>query len=75
MVETPVVLQALLDKNKTSLNTFNALSFSHKKEYVEWILSAKKEEIKTKPLHTTVEKLAEGKKTFGQRYLPENNST
>jgi uncharacterized protein YdeI (YjbR/CyaY-like superfamily) len=42
------------------------LSFSHKKEYVEWILSAKKEETKTKRLHTTVEKLAEGKKTYGQ---------
>lgn len=67
MVETPSELQVLLNKNKTALNTFNALSFSHKKEYVEWILSAKKEEIKTKALHTKVEKLAEGKKTFEQR--------
>ena len=47
MVETPGELQVLLNKNKTALNTFNALSFSHKKEYVEWILSAKKEETKT----------------------------
>lgn len=46
MVETPSELQVLLNKNKTALNTFNALSFSHKKEYVEWILSAKKQKQK-----------------------------
>ena len=67
ILEIPGELQVLLNKNKTALNTFNALSFSHKKEYVEWILSAKKAETKTKRLHTTIEKLAEGKKTFGQR--------
>ena len=61
MVETPGELQILLNKNKTALNTFNALSFSHKKEYVEWILSAKKAETKTKRLDNA--------------NLPENNST
>jgi hypothetical protein len=66
-VETPEELQKLLSKNKTALATYEALSFSHKREYVEWILSAKKEETKTKRLHSTIEKLAEGKKTYSQR--------
>jgi Bacteriocin-protection, YdeI or OmpD-Associated len=66
-VETPAALQTLLNKNKTALATYEALSFSHKREYVEWILSAKKDETKTKRLHSTVEKLAEGKKTYSQR--------
>jgi hypothetical protein len=66
-VETPKELQTLLNKNKTALATYESLSFSHKREYVEWILSAKKEETKTKRLHTTIEKLAEGKKTYGAR--------
>ncbi len=66
-IETPAALQTLLNKNKTALTTYENLSFSHKREYVEWILSAKKEETKTKRLHTTIEKLAEGKKTYGGR--------
>jgi hypothetical protein len=66
-VETPKELQTLLNKNKTALATYESLSFSHKREYVEWILSAKKEETKTKRLRTTIEKLAEGKKTYGAR--------
>jgi hypothetical protein len=66
-VETPDELKKLLNKNKEALTTYEALSFSHKREFVEWILSAKKEETKTKRLHTTIEKLAEGKKTYSQR--------
>jgi hypothetical protein len=66
-VEIPEELKKLLNKNKTALAAYEALSFSHKREYVEWILSAKKEETKTKRLHSTVEKLAEGKKTYNQR--------
>ncbi|MBL0146482.1 MAG: YdeI/OmpD-associated family protein [Chitinophagaceae bacterium] len=57
----------MLNKNKVALANYNTLSFSHKREYVEWILSAKKEETKQKRLLNTIEKLAEGKKTHNQK--------
>ncbi|MBM3840792.1 MAG: hypothetical protein FJ398_23110 [Verrucomicrobia bacterium] len=37
----PDYFVALLKKNKKALSTFEAFSYSHKKEYVEWITEAK----------------------------------
>ena len=66
-IETPVALQKLLEKNKTAAAFFDSLAFSHKREYVEWIVSAKKDETKTKRLETTMEKLIAQKKNFNQK--------
>jgi hypothetical protein len=66
-IETPAELQKLLEKNKTAAAFFDSLAFSHKREYVEWIVSAKKEETKTKRLETTMEKLIAQKKNFNQK--------
>lgn len=66
-IETPAELQKKLSKNKTALAFYESLSFSHKREYVEWILSAKKDETRQKRIDTTLEKLTEGKKTYNQR--------
>ena len=50
-----------LKKNKKALTTFENFSYSHKKEYVEWITEAKAEETRAKRLQTAIEWMAEGK--------------
>jgi len=43
------------------LASFDNFSYSHKKEYVEWITEAKTEATRQRRLATSVEWLAEGK--------------
>jgi len=57
----PEDLLAALKKNRKALMTFENFSFSHKKEYVEWITEAKREETRQRRLATTLEWLAKGK--------------
>ena len=57
----PPVLLAALKKNAKAKATFEAFSYSHKKEYVEWITEAKREETLAKRLATTLEWLSAGK--------------
>jgi hypothetical protein len=66
-IEIPQELQQLLDKNKTAASFFEGLAFTHKREYVEWIISAKREETKAKRLETTMEKLTAQKKNFNEK--------
>lgn len=57
----PTDLTKALAKNKTAKAAFEKFSYSHKKEYVEWIEEAKTEPTRNKRLATTVEWLSEGK--------------
>ncbi len=57
----PAELAAALKKNKKASATFEGFSYSHKKEYVDWITEAKREETKSQRLATTVAWLTEGK--------------
>jgi uncharacterized protein YdeI (YjbR/CyaY-like superfamily) len=57
----PPALAAALKSNKKARLTFAAFSYSHKKEYVDWITGAKTEPTRQKRLATTIEWLAEGK--------------
>jgi hypothetical protein len=50
-----------LKKNKKAATTFDRLSYSHKKEYLEWITEAKRQETRDRRLKTSIEWLAEGK--------------
>lgn len=43
-VEVPADLQQALDKNKSALSFFNDLSYVYKKDFVEWVTTAKREE-------------------------------
>jgi uncharacterized protein YdeI (YjbR/CyaY-like superfamily) len=43
-VTLPIELQAVLASNKKLADAFDALSYSHRKEFAEWIAAAKKEE-------------------------------
>jgi hypothetical protein len=60
-VEVPADLAALLAKNAKARATFEGFSYSKRKEYVEWITSAKRDETRAKRLATTIAQLAEGK--------------
>jgi uncharacterized protein YdeI (YjbR/CyaY-like superfamily) len=57
----PLDLTKALSKNKTAKAAFEKFSYSHKKEYVEWIEEARTEPTRNKRLATTVEWLSEGK--------------
>ena len=50
-----------LNKNKKASATFENLSYSHKKEYLEWITEAKREETRTSRIKTALQWLAQGK--------------
>jgi hypothetical protein len=62
VVTPPKDLQRLLAKNAKASATFAPLAFTHKKEYVTWILDAKKPETRAARLKKTVEMLTKGKK-------------
>jgi uncharacterized protein YdeI (YjbR/CyaY-like superfamily) len=57
----PADLAAALKKNKTAAKTFESFSPSHRKEYIQWIIEAKREETRQKRLETTLAQLASGK--------------
>lgn len=57
----PDELMKALSKNKKAKAAFDGFSYSHKKEYVEWITEAKTEPTRNKRLATAIEWLAEGK--------------
>jgi uncharacterized protein YdeI (YjbR/CyaY-like superfamily) len=50
-----------LNKNKKAFQTFEAFSYSNKKEYTEWITEAKTDETRNKRIALAIEMMAEGK--------------
>ena len=46
IVEVPEIVKTQLEKNSVAKEIFEKLSYTHKKEYVKWIIDAKKEETK-----------------------------
>jgi hypothetical protein len=67
VVTPPKDLQKLLAKNAKARATFDGLAFTHRKEYVVWILDAKKPETREARRSKTVEMLAKGKKNPSDR--------
>jgi uncharacterized protein YdeI (YjbR/CyaY-like superfamily) len=57
----PDALSAALRTNAKARTTFDKLPNSHRREYVEWIVEAKREETRARRIAQTVEWLAEGK--------------
>jgi uncharacterized protein YdeI (YjbR/CyaY-like superfamily) len=57
----PEFFMVALRKNKKALVAFEAFSYSHKKEYVQWVAEAKREETRQKRMQTTLDWLAKGK--------------
>jgi len=60
--EAPAELIAALKENKAAKATFDAFPPGCRREYIEWITEAKREETRAKHLAQTIEWLAEGKR-------------
>src|SRR6185503_5879280 len=60
-IAVPKDLAAALAKNKKAKAAFDGFPPSHKREYVEWIAEAKREETRTRRLQTAIAQMAEGK--------------
>ena len=60
--EMPEDLVAALNKDNAAKATFDAFPPSCRREYIEWIVEAKREETRAKRLAQTVEWLSEGKR-------------
>lgn len=56
----PEDLAKAFAKNKQAGKLFNALAYSHRREYVEWIITAKKEETRANRVQGTLERLTRG---------------
>jgi hypothetical protein len=59
-ITLPDDLATALKKNKKEAAFFDSLSFTNKKEYLEWIVTAKREETRKERIAGTVEKLGKG---------------
>jgi len=57
----PDYFKVALQKNKKALATFQSFSYSHQKEYVEWVTEAKRAETRQNRLDSAVNLMAEGK--------------
>jgi uncharacterized protein YdeI (YjbR/CyaY-like superfamily) len=57
----PDDLAAGLKKNKKAVATFAGFTYSHRKEYIQWITAAKTEATRAKRLKTALDWMAEGK--------------
>jgi hypothetical protein len=60
-VTVPADLCAALEKAGSLAERFASLSVSHKREFLDWIESAKKEETRSRRIDKTLEMLAAGK--------------
>jgi len=60
IVTLPDDLATVLKKNKKENEFFQKLSFTNKKEYVEWIVTAKREETRNERIKGTIERLEKG---------------
>ncbi|RDC57653.1 hypothetical protein DU508_01440 [Pedobacter chinensis] len=61
-VKIPEDLKSLLIQHPSALDYYNSLAYSHRKEYVLWILSAKQEKTRLSRIEKMLEMLLNGKK-------------
>ncbi len=62
-LDVPEELKVLFKSNRPAEVFFDSLPIINKREYVDWVIGAKKSETKIKRLDTVVEKLSTGKKS------------
>lgn len=66
-ITLPPVMKAALEQTPQTLAFYQQLSYSNKKEYVLWILTAKQEKTREERLAKLVEKLLAGKKNPAEK--------
>jgi uncharacterized protein YdeI (YjbR/CyaY-like superfamily) len=60
-IEMPDELKQLLDKNPQASLAFNALSYSHRKEYVDFVNSAKRADTRSRRLENILPMISQKK--------------
>ena len=60
-IEPPADLAEALDANPDAASTFDSFSYSHRREYVEWIDEAKRPETRERRIAKTIERLVDGR--------------
>jgi uncharacterized protein YdeI (YjbR/CyaY-like superfamily) len=68
-LKAPASMLAVIKKKKKVHAAYEALSPSHKREYIEWITDARTDETRARRLATAVEWIAEGK-SRNWKYMP-----
>jgi hypothetical protein len=61
--KAPSAFLAALRKKKKALATYEALSPSHKREYLEWIDEAKSDDTRRRRIDSAIERMSQGKTT------------
>jgi hypothetical protein len=67
-VTLPLDVAEALDATPGTLAAFSKLAYSHRKEYVVWVLSAKQEQTRLNRVAKMAEMLADGKKNPSDKY-------
>lgn len=67
IVRLPEEVKNVLKKNQQALTNYEKLSYSNRKEYVLWILTAKQEKTRGERLVKLIEKLEAGKKNPAEK--------
>ena len=57
----PADLALALRANRVAQANFDAMSPSHRREYIEWLVGAKRDDTRSKRLATAIEWIGEGK--------------
>lgn len=65
MVGVPEDLEKALSLSPTAKEVFDQLAYSHRKEYIQWISSAKQPSTRQRRIEKTLEMLSQGKKLRG----------
>ncbi len=60
-LELPIELKAALGADPDDMRCFELLTPSHKREYIDWIASAKKEDTRKRRVERTIANIREGK--------------
>jgi Bacteriocin-protection, YdeI or OmpD-Associated len=66
-VPTPNEFEKELRRSKVAHRFFEALSHSHKREYVSWITNAKREDTRSRRMEVAIDKLIAGKRTPAEK--------
>jgi uncharacterized protein YdeI (YjbR/CyaY-like superfamily) len=63
-LKIPAILLRALKGNPKALANFTEMSYSHRKEYVQWITEAKQEETRVRRLQKALQLIAQGKSEY-----------
>lgn len=66
-ITLPDDIAALLEQTPSAMNHYQSLAYSHKKEYVLWILTAKQQKTRETRLLKMIEMLTKGKKNPAEK--------